>query len=82
MGCEPDHNESHPSGIVPLAAFLLSTPSEAHMRKHTIFAIAATMLVLAATFWVKSGVLANKTDLSYSAAAGSFLPVRTLDPAC
>ena len=27
------------------------------MRKHTTFAIAATMLVLAATFCVKSGVL-------------------------
>jgi hypothetical protein len=51
------------------------------MRKHTIFAIAATVLVLAASFCVKSGVLANNANLSYSAAAGSFLPVRTLDPA-
>jgi hypothetical protein len=50
------------------------------MRKHTVFAIAATMLVLAATFWAKSGVRANGAGPSYSAAAGSFLPVRTLEP--
>jgi hypothetical protein len=50
------------------------------MRKHTVFAIAATMLVLAAAFWAKSGVRANGAGPSYSAAAGSFLPVRTLEP--
>jgi hypothetical protein len=56
------------------------------MRKHTSFAVAATMMVLAAAFWAKSGAVANSADvarsnLSYSAPAGSFLPVRSLDPA-
>jgi hypothetical protein len=50
------------------------------MPKHTIFAIAATMLVLAATSWAKSGVPANGASPFYSAAAGAFLPVRTLEP--
>ena len=56
------------------------------MRKHISFAVAAMMLVVAAALWAKSGVLANsahiaRSNVSYSAPAGSFLPVRALDPA-
>jgi hypothetical protein len=55
------------------------------MRKHVSFAVAATVLVLAAAFWAKSGVLAKSGDvarpnLSYFAPPGSYLPVRTLEP--
>jgi hypothetical protein len=55
------------------------------MRKQISFAVAATMLVLAAAFWTKSGVLAKNADIarsnvSYSAAAGSFLPIKALEP--
>ena len=55
------------------------------MRKQTSFAVAATMLVLAAGFWAKSIVLANsanmaRPNLHYSTPARSFLPVRNLDP--
>jgi hypothetical protein len=55
------------------------------MRKNTSFAVAATMLVLAAAFWAQSSVLANsastaRSNLFYSAPAASFLPVRNLEP--
>ena len=55
------------------------------MRKHTSFAIVATMLVLAAMLWAKSSVLASSPDiarpnLSYVATAGSFLPGGALEP--
>jgi hypothetical protein len=53
------------------------------MRKQISFAVAATMLVLAAAFWLKSGGMATSAQISrpnLSGAAGSFLPVRTLEP--
>ena len=55
------------------------------MRKHTSFAIAATILVVAATLWAKSSVLASSPDiarpnLSYVATASSFLPGGALEP--
>jgi hypothetical protein len=56
---------------------------EGGMRKQISFAVAATMLVLAAAFWLKSGGMATSAQISHpnlSGTAGSFLPVRTLEP--
>jgi hypothetical protein len=55
------------------------------MRKDTSFAVAATMLVLAVAYWAQSSVLADSartapSNLSYSASAASFVPVRNLAP--
>jgi hypothetical protein len=57
------------------------------MRKNTSFAIAATMLGLAALFWAKSSVVATSADItrlqtgmSNVAPAGFFLPVKALEP--
>jgi hypothetical protein len=57
------------------------------MRKNTSFAIVATMLGLAMLFWVKSSVVATSADLARPQAgmsngtmAGSFLPVKAIQP--
>ena len=82
--CDPDHNESRPNKVIFIRDYYCDPQSEAHMRKQTSFAVAATMLVLAAAFWAKSSVFANSANVAWSslfaAPAGSFLPVRNLEP--
>ena len=84
-GCDPDHNESRQSDLTSARDYFLQRLSEAHMRKHISFAVAAAMLILTAAFWAKSGVLVNSADaarlnVSYSVGTASFLPVRVLEP--
>jgi hypothetical protein len=58
------------------------------MRKNTSFAIAAAMLGLAITVWVKSSVDATGADgirpkvglTTYSIASNSYLPIRGIEP--
>jgi hypothetical protein len=62
--------------------------SGAPMRKNTSFAIAAAMLGLAITVWVKSSVDATGADgirpkvglTTYSIASNSYLPIRGIEP--
>jgi uncharacterized membrane protein (UPF0127 family) len=61
--------------------------SEANMRKHISFAMAATMMALAMIFWARSGVVANNTDVvrpkvgmsSYVVMSNSYLPIQVID---
>jgi hypothetical protein len=61
--------------------------SEAHMRKHTSFAMAATIMALAMIFWAKSSVVATNADIvrpkvglsPYVVMSNSYLPIQVID---
>jgi hypothetical protein len=68
-------------------SLLVDHESEAHMRKNTSFAIAATMLGLAMIFWAKSSVVASHVEVVRPAAGSSayivmprsYLPIQVIE---
>jgi len=58
------------------------------MRKNTSFAVAAMILGLSTTFWIKSGVVATSADLprpkiglsSYVVTPSPYLPFQVMEP--
>jgi hypothetical protein len=57
------------------------------MRKHTSFAMAATIMALAMIFWAKSSVVATNADIvrpkvglsPYVVMSNSYLPIQVID---
>jgi hypothetical protein len=57
------------------------------MRKHTSFAIAATIMGLAMIFWAKASVVATNADFArpkvalspYVVMSNSYLPIQVID---
>jgi hypothetical protein len=65
------------------------TESEAQMRKHTSFAMAAAIVVLAMISWAESSVVATNEDTArpkvglspYVVMSNSYLPIQVLEEA-
>jgi hypothetical protein len=57
------------------------------MRKHTSFAMAATIMALAMIFWAKASVVATNADVvrpkvglsPYAVMSNSYLPIQVID---
>jgi hypothetical protein len=76
-------------GHSAIAAGGHSTESEAQMRKHISFAMAATIVVLAMISWAESSVVATNEDTvrpkvglsPYVVMSNSYLPIQVLEEA-